>query len=142
MAKNFWTAIIGSAIVLVACSSSNKSQSVDSLVGVEWKLLSVKAANSDDLLFPNPDKVPTLLFDTVKNTVCGFAGCNRVMGPFEVKGSSLKFGNVASTMMMCVEHMNMENAVTNALQQTDSYRIENGQLILLKGSDVLVIYAR
>ena len=142
MTKKLWIALIGFAIIWGACSSLKNSQNTANLGGDEWKLVSVKAADSDELIIPSPDRLPTLTFDIEKNTISGSAGCNRVMGPYELKGSSLKFGNIASSMMMCIEHMNLESAVLKALNEINTYKVKNGQLILMKESKVLAIYSR
>ena len=146
MVKKIWIMMISCALVLSACSSvkndggGNGNGSL--ITGVEWKLVSVKSAESDELLTPNADKKPTLLFDAAKSTFSGSGGCNRLMGPYELKGSSIKFGNTASSMMMCMDYMHIESAVIKALQMVDNYRISNNQLILKKGSTVLATYSK
>ena len=69
----------------------------------------------------------------------GSGGCNRIMGSYELDGSSLRFRQVASTMMACPgESMPHEQAFLKALSATSSFRIR-GAALLLRGDDNTVL---
>lgn len=58
----------------------------------------------------------------------------------EKTANSLKFENIATTMMMCPD-METETTVLNALNETRSFSIKNGQVYLLgeNGNELLVL---
>ena len=66
--------------------------------------------------------------------VAGTGGCNRLVSQATIKGSALKFGPVAGTMMMCDDaKMAQERAFHDALGATAAFRLESGgkTLVLL-----------
>lgn len=71
-------------------------------------------------------------FNSQKNRVNGFAGCNNFMGGFEVKeGNRIKLSQMASTMMAC-DNLDVEGQFMTTLQQVDNYTIKDGILSLNK----------
>jgi heat shock protein HslJ len=71
-----------------------------------------------------------ITFDTEKNRVNGFGGCNNFMGGFEMKeGNIIKFEQMASTMMAC-DNMEMETTFMQTLQQVDNYAMKDNVLSL------------
>jgi putative lipoprotein len=67
-----------------------------------------------------------------------FGGCNQLAGGYVQKGDSLRFTQMAGTMMACESpFMELEGRVLNMLGATTGYRIEGRQLILLGGGQVL-----
>ena len=69
--------------------------------------------------------------------VQGSAGCNRMMGSYELSGSSLKFGPLATTRMACPS-MDAEQAYLGALSATTRYEIA-GTTLTLFGPDGPVV---
>lgn len=68
-------------------------------------------------------------------TFAGYAGCNRIQGPFEKlsdKSSEgrLNIGPIIATKMACSE-LKAENLFKIALEETRFYRTESGNLVLL-----------
>jgi putative lipoprotein len=71
--------------------------------------------------------------------LAGSGGCNRLMGSYELDGSTLRFRQVASTMMACPgDVMPGEQALLKALSATTSFRIR-GSTLLLRGDDNTVL---
>ncbi|NCO73960.1 MAG: META domain-containing protein [Cyanobacteria bacterium] len=71
-----------------------------------------------------------ITFDTQKNRVNGFSGCNNFMGGFEIKeGNRITLTQMASTMMAC-ENMEMEMTFLQTLQQVDNYAMKDNVLSL------------
>jgi heat shock protein HslJ len=75
---------------------------------------------------------PTLRLDAAQQRAEGDTGCNRFGGPYELTGGSLRFGALVSTRRACVdEALNaQEAAFLGALEQTRSWRIVGGTLVL------------
>ncbi|MCW9707479.1 copper resistance protein NlpE N-terminal domain-containing protein [Fodinibius salsisoli] len=86
-------------------------------------------------------KVPDLQFDLKNNKVYGNNGCNQINGNLvTVTDDSLSFGQMISTKMACPG--DMEARFMDALQQVNSYTIEQGQLLLLSDNDTLMTFHR
>lgn len=58
-------------------------------------------------------------------------GCNRLMGSYVLKGDSLRFGQLAGTMMACSKGMEREQAFIQALEQVRGWRLTEHGLELL-----------
>lgn len=66
------------------------------------------------------------------NRIQGFAGCNNIMGAYEVKDKFLiSFSGVASTMMACPD-MESEDTLKKVLEKADNYTIKGNTLSLNK----------
>ncbi|HXZ79754.1 MAG TPA: YbaY family lipoprotein [Terriglobales bacterium] len=106
------------------------------LMGTEWKLTELGGET-----FEAPAEgraVPTLILNKKDKRISGSAGCNRMMGTFTMQGDGLRFGKVATTMMACPEPaMSVEKKFLEALNSTDSYRIDGDTLELRQKDKVL-----
>lgn len=64
--------------------------------------------------------------------VNGSGGCNQFAGPVSIDGSSIRFGNLASTMRACPEaQMEQEQQFYAALGATQSWQFDGDALIFL-----------
>lgn len=72
---------------------------------------------------------PYLFLNKNEKRLHGFAGCNRMMGMYEVNSNRIKFSNMVSTKMMCLE-IQTEDSLFDMMQKTEMYRIENGIVTL------------
>jgi heat shock protein HslJ len=68
----------------------------------------------------------------------GFAGCNRLLGSYELKGEKLKFGRMASTRMACQNGMELEASFMQALESTVIWKIEGEHLELSDSKGTLL----
>lgn len=68
------------------------------------------------------DRPATLSFLAEAGRVGGFAGCNRIAGPYRMAGDSLVFGPLAMTRMACDKGMDLEQQFTAALDSTRRWR--------------------
>ena len=68
--------------------------------------------------------------------VQGSAGCNRMMGTYELDGNKLKFGPLATTRMACPA-LQTETAFLKALATTTRYEVSGSSLTLF-GDDTAV----
>jgi heat shock protein HslJ len=107
------------------------------LGGVEWRLESV----ADRTISPPADQVPTMRFDA-EGKMSGFAGCNRMFGSYEMEGSTLRFGGVGATRMMCPDRMDIENAFLAAIHATRSFSMKEGALALADSAGAVVAVLR
>jgi len=129
----------GIVLFAAACGSSRMKPANVDLTALEWRLMSVKTADGQLLTPDNTKTLPTLKVNA-DGTANGFAGCNGFSGPVTVKGGSITFGNMASTRKFCFDTMDVENAMLEMMRRADNYVVENGNLHIKKGSEVLASF--
>ncbi len=111
---------------------NKEEQSIENIKG---EYLVTKIGANDSL-----SHLPTLEFDESTNRVSGFAGCNRFFGNYKIEGNSITFSQLGSTKMMCDEEANMiENKFLNILNEANQIAIEDGNVILLKNENPLLV---
>lgn len=106
------------------------------LDGTRWNVITL---NGEDV-----ETEATGTLDFAAGEVTGTAFCNRFGGSYDRVGTALTFGELAQTLMACVEPegvMALESAYMAALQRVESYRMEAGNLVLVAGdgTDVAVL---
>lgn len=89
------------------------------------------------------DVAPFIGFNLDESRIYGNVGCNTINSALtqeDGKPNSLKFGNVAATMMMCPD-METETIVLNALNETRRFSMKDGKVYLLgeNGNELLVL---
>jgi heat shock protein HslJ len=94
----------------------------------------------DGLLLDTTARPPTLRLESEGTRASGYAGCNRMAGTYSMAGDTLMFGPLALTRMACPD-MDIETRYTAALAAGRSYRVEDGQLVLLADGRVLARFA-
>ena len=147
----------GIVFLVTACSfisisvNKNTSQSIGEddmedttlamdTVLLECTLISINKANNYEILrFPLGSITPTL---TIKNNgkFSGFAVCNSFFGKYTSEGKLISFGGTTSSHKNCVSNAHIENIIRGTLGTVDNYSIKDGQLLLKKGKDVLMVY--
>jgi len=82
---------------------------------------------------------PTLRLDAAEKRAGGDTGCNHYGGPYELSGTSLRLGPLVSTRRACVDEAlnRQEAAFLRALDETRSWRIDGGTLVLSSPSGVV-----
>lgn len=87
-----------------------------------------------------PITIPTLNFED--GSVAGNASCNQYFGSYEIDGSSLTFGPLASTEMFCGEPgvMEQEAAYLAALASVDTWSMDGETLTLSSGDTEVLRY--
>src|SRR5690625_446540 len=74
--------------------------------------------------------------------VSGFAGCNRVMGSYEISsGNKVQFENLATTRMAC-PNLDLENKILKLLDSANHFKIENETAYLSRGEGPVLIELR
>ena len=116
------------AMTLAGCSlmqpNSTSTPKVD-LVGGTWVAEDIDGAGVID------NAQSTLEFGN-DGRVSGRGGCNRYGGTIEIKGASIIVGELISTKMACPPAvMDQESKFMSALQATRSYRMDEGNKLVL-----------
>lgn len=97
--------------------------------GKTWKLAAF--GQPDDLTLVPVDISATLTMDLLEKKFFGNGGCNRYSGVIFSGEGGLRFGEIMSTKMACPgEAMAIENNFLTMLPTVNTYRVEEGQLIL------------
>ena len=118
------------ALTLSACASSNP------LAGTTWALVSYgDPAN----LTPAAPGVDTSLTFNKDGTLGGNMGCNGFGGEFVVKGDSVTFSNLISTMMACEEPRMSQETTTFSIMNGDVAFIVDGNTLTLTAADGRVL---
>lgn len=131
--------IIVSMMIVAACKSGGGPDHKANvpLKNTRWV---IETLNGDKVELPKEDREIFIVFQSNEPRFHGMAGCNNIGGAYELEGkSSLKFGKMMSTMMFC-EHMQIEDALTSALEMIDSYKIEGQTLHLIAAGKTVISF--
>lgn len=104
----------------------------------EWKLVSMGE------MVITPEAQPTLKLNISEMKVNGSDSCNTFMGSIEtLTDKKLVFGDLASTLMLCAEKMEVADAFGMAMQKVRQYQLKGDQLLLTdKQGGVLLTFAK
>lgn len=104
----------------------------------EWKLVSMGEMTI------TPEAQPTLKLNISEMKVNGSDSCNTFMGSIEtLTDKELVFGDLASTLMLCAEKMEVADAFGMAMQKVRQYQLKGDQLLLTdKQGGVLLTFAK
>jgi heat shock protein HslJ len=111
----------------------------DTIHYIKCSLLSIKTSAFEILSFPIRNNSSTLKISNNGN-FSGFAFCNSFFGQYTKIGNNIKFGNCTMTRKGCGPDENIENIIMNSLGIVDNFSIENKQLLLKKGTEVIMVY--
>lgn len=140
MKKTFLgVAAICAGALMVSCMSSKKTAQTVDLTG-EWNIVTVDGEKIGN------ENMPFIGLDAETKRVYGNAGCNRMMGGFEldsVNAGKIHFGQIATTRMMCPD-MDTERKVLGALGKVEGYLETEGGIELTdaEGKTVIVLEKR
>lgn len=112
MKKTLISAAAFAAVLLSSCGTTTKSVDITG----EWNVVSVEGKQVTGN--------PYIGFDTENGRLYGNAGCNRIMGGFEIDSVNpghIGLTNVASTRMMCPD-METEQKVLEALNEVTGFK--------------------
>lgn len=111
-------AAAAASLLLAACSAPNAPQSsaASNEPAGEAPALAGRTFELPGAL-PGDAKRPEIVF-TAEGRIAGTAGCNRILGGWQLDGKKISFGNVGATMMMCSpEAMKLEQTVLGYLRE-------------------------
>ena len=66
------------------------------------------------------------------------AGCNQIIGKFQLKDNYISFSNSVSTKMYCFETMKLEDAFLSILSNTSKYVVIDSTKFILLKDDMVV----
>jgi heat shock protein HslJ len=124
------------ALIAAACGSDGSEMPTDHA----WQLTNI-AGPDGTMTAPAAGTTPTLAFEDDKAT--GNASCNQYFGSYDLDGSSITFGPLASTEMFCADPgvMEQESAYLTALQSVDSWAMDDETLTFSSGGAPVLVYA-
>jgi len=106
-----------------------------SLANTYWKLTEL---NGGLVKVLPQQREPHLILQSEQQRLAGSGGCNRLLGSYTLQGASVAFGQVASTMMVCVDGMEQETAFFRTLESVRAWKIRGDGLELLDESGRVV----
>ena len=114
--------------------SSQPTVAPDALRGTKWVLVELNGKP----VTPGANNPAYLVFDPDQKRYSGSSGCNRIVGTFQLDGSSLQMLGGAMTMLACSEPlMKQEKEFNEALTATGSYQLSGNTLELLARKKVV-----
>lgn len=102
----------------------------------------IKSANS--VAVAEGDTSAYVILSVAEKTINATAGCNSIFGAIDRNGraaNSLKFENMGATRMMCQDYDAIERALIDALNNTRSFTLSNGELTFSNEKDEVVLKA-
>jgi heat shock protein HslJ len=130
-------------VALAACQPPHPANSEPefraAVSGVDWELVELDGKTAAT---GAGGRRATLRFDPDTTRVGGFSGCNRFGGSYSIAGDSLHFGPIAMTRMACSAGMELESALSAALQATQRYELSTTQLKLFGPSGPVARFSR
>lgn len=117
------------SLALTACAGASAD-----LEGTSWQLVDFAGKP------PVDDSHPTIAFEDGR--VNGNASCNSYSGEYSVKGDSIAFGMMMSTMMACVDNalMEQEQDYLAFLGDVERYELHDGQLLLTNAAGDMLVF--
>jgi len=107
---------------------------ISPLRGTRWRLLRLGDQTVPSAHGPSA-RPAELLLEPDQPRFSGSDGCNRLMGPLQLEGESLRFGKVAGTMMACPdEAMEFERRFVAAIEKVRRWSIDKHSLLLQDSS--------
>ncbi|MDW8299934.1 MAG: META domain-containing protein [Anaerolineae bacterium] len=104
-----------------------------------WQLVAIETPDGQVSLAENV----TINLELTAESATGSSGCNTYRAVPTYREDSISFRQITSTRMACAEMiMALERAYLDALSTVQSYRVVNGQLVLLYGTTGRLILDR
>lgn len=123
------------ALVLMPAGLGLANGSGPSITGAEWQVTEIAGIESLPL-------APTFEFSDA-GRFSGFAGCNRIIGGYQLEDGALVFGAIGATKMLCEEaQMQVERAVFAALERVSDLVQDGDTLRFVAGDEVLITARR
>lgn len=115
------------SLALLSCKTSAPVSNVPdaSLTETYWKLTELLG---EPVPSPALNKKEVHIILKNGNRLQGFAGCNNIMGVYEIKNElSIFFSGVATTLMACPD-MKTEDSLKKVLEQVDNFSIKGNTM--------------
>jgi len=129
--KTHKTIFILGLVLVFALAACGRAEDTPDLEGTSWLLLEI---NGQPVIEGSD---PTLNFED--ESIGGHGSCNTFGGEYEVENGKLTFSNIFSTLMFCEDTSDQEMAYFGALEEADSYQVEDGNLQILNAAGQVVL---
>jgi heat shock protein HslJ len=120
-------------LLSLGCSAQRTTNATQmnptTLENVQWTLLQLDG----EAVKSNARGAPTLSLASKDRRLSGFAGCNRMIGGYELDGEAVKFTGMATTRMACID-VTPEEPLLRALAATTRWRVTGNTLELFDAS--------
>ncbi|CAB1221419.1 META domain-containing protein [Acinetobacter bouvetii] len=126
--------------LLAGCISSIMPPTTDKnfmqLQNKTWLLTDINLINYKAT--PTQPIVPTLIFNN--NYLNGYDGCNQIIGGYAIKGTQIKFSNLASTEQTCLNGTDLPYKFTQTLlNQVVNFEATDSELKLIDNHNQVVL---
>jgi heat shock protein HslJ len=128
-------ALVVDRFIAITAGPCGTGHSQAQLLNTYWKLTALRG---QPVSVAAGQREPHLVLQVKPERVAGFAGCNRLMGAYQVNGDQLRFTGIASTRMACVSGAATEQAFLDALAQVLRWRIDAEMLELFNAQGQVV----
>jgi copper homeostasis protein (lipoprotein) len=105
------------------------------LEGSHWTLVSL---SGEAIAAVAGQPAPGFYLDAGNRRLAGSDGCNRVLAGYTLEGATIRFSQLASTMMACPTGMDTAQRYARVLAETHRWRVLGRQLELYDGTDRLL----
>ena len=114
-------------LFFIACKTSSKTD----ITGKSWVLYELNGNPVvADSIMPT---IHMIAFAAGENKFNGSTGCNKMGGHYELKeGNRIRFYNVITTKMACLNLMDLENRFLQVINIADNYNLNGHTLTLNK----------
>ena len=135
--------ILAPLLAFAACTShpppatpTAETKSTAELLNTHWKLTQV---GEQVITTPEGAREIHMVLHSENQRVAGFSGCNTMMGNFVLEGDKLRFGQMAGTMMACVDPgMELEQKFLSVFPQVAHWKIRGETLQLSDANSKLL----
>jgi heat shock protein HslJ len=110
-------------------------QSTAQLENTYWKLMTI-----DGVPTASPEGAREIHFvlHSEGHRVAGFAGCNQMMGNYQLAGAKIDFSQVGGTLMACEYGMEQEQQFQQMFTRVAGWKIAGETLQLLDGAGTVL----
>ena len=124
---------------MVGCATMSNPSTERNLNELQNKNWVVSEINGTKLVADPAQQadVPSIQFDNER--VSGSDGCNRFMGGYAVKGTEIKFSQLASTQKACLSATDISQKYTKALGQVTHYDASKKELKFLDANKKVLV---
>jgi putative lipoprotein len=122
--------------LLLKRAASSDTSGTASLENTYWKVVSIRGA---PVVVTENQREPHLLLHPEDRRVTGHGGCNALTGSYEISTDRITFGQMAATMMACMNGMEQEQALHKTLRGVVRWKISGERLELLDAQGMTLI---
>ena len=127
--------VLLASFLSAGCGTCGARFSTAELENTYWKL--VRLGDHPVIVGPG-GREPHLRLVSEGRKAQGFAGCNQLLGTYELEAQKLRFAHLATTRMACPDGMEAEQVFLSALESTARWNILGEHLELYDSGGTLL----